>query len=505
MLGGEEKIYYSRSRTFLAFCFCFILGVGIFSSQTINKDWQFFIYCGFLSVVILLFFYWANLKFRFVLLCALFFILGGLRFYLAVPSVTMNELSYYNGQYEIFTGTISQEINEKISSKQAIVNVTQLGAKKVSGGVLINLPLYEDFKFGDAVRVGCDLKTPEGKDGFLNYDKYLARNGVWSLCGTRVRIEKLETDMPVLHKLYINFFDLKQRLQYRVNELWSEPQSSLAAGLLYGARSGFTPEVTEDFSRVGLTHIVAVSGYNISIIACVLMNILIRLSLDRRKAFFVVIGGIILFVFFTGASASVVRAGIMGIIVLLATQLGRQSRVGNVLVFTAAVMMLMNPFVLIWDAGFQLSFLSTLGLIYISPILNNFGIETDNKFLYIILESLSTTLSAIIATLPLILFQFGQLSLIAPLANILILWIVPFLMLFSFLSILLSYIFFPLGLLMAFPTYFGLKYVIITAHYLASWPWASVEFALPLWALVVTYVLLVIYVKNKNFKIRSGL
>lgn len=498
MWGGDSKIYHSKSGTFLAFCFCFILGVGIFSAQIIHKDRQFFVYCGFLVVTILLFFCWRNLKYRFGLFCLLFFILGGLRFYLSVPQKNISQLSYYNDQYVIFSGVITQEVNETVSGNQIILAATEFRGKKVSGGVLVNLPLYAGLKFGDNVRVSCDLKTPSGKDNFLNYDKYLARNGVWSVCGTRARVDKLNTENSFFQKIYIKFFDLKQRLQDRVNELWSEPESALAAGLLYGARSGFTQEVSQDFSRVGLTHIVAVSGYNISIIASVLMSIFIRVGIDRNRSFFAVLMGIILFVIFTGASASVVRAGIMGIVVLLATQLGRQSRVGNVLIFTAALMLLMNPFVLIWDAGFQLSFLSTLGLIYISPILNNFGIENiKSNFLYIVAESLTTTLSAIIATLPLILFQFGRLSLIAPLANILILWIVPFLMLFCFLSILFSYIFYPLGVIFAFPTYFGLLYVIITAHYLAAWPWASMDFVSPLWAMMSMYVLLVIFVCRK--------
>lgn len=505
MSGGETKIYFSKSRTFLAFCFCFISGVGFFSLQIIDKDRQFFIYCGFLGVVILLFFCWNKFKYRFALFCLLFFILGGWRFYLSVPNRSMSQLSYYNGQYVVFSGVILEEINQTVSGSQLILNTTSLGNKKITGRVLVNLPLYTDLNFGDKIAVSCDLKTPEGKDDFINYDKYLAHNDVWSVCGARARVEKLNYKHSFVENLYIKFFALKQNLQSRVNELWPEPYSALAAGLLYGARSGFTQEVAQDFSVVGLTHIVAVSGYNISIIAAVLMNLFIHLGLCRRRAFFVVMGGIILFVLFTGASASVVRAGIMGSVVLLATQLGSQSRVGNVLVFTAAVMLLMNPFVLIWDAGFQLSFLSTLGLIYISPILNNFGIDDKNVFLQILIESLATTLSAIIATLPLILFQFGRLSLVAPLANILILWTVPFLMLFSFLSIAFSYVFYPLGLIMAFPTYLGLKYVIITARYLASWPGASLSFSLPLGAMVVIYVLLLVYVKNKNSKIRSRL
>lgn len=508
MQGGEQTIYHSKSGTFLAFCFCFIFGAGFFSAQAIDKGRQFFIYCGFLGIASLLFFCWGNLKYRFGLFCFLFFILGGLRFYLAVPYNTTSYLSYYNGQYVVFSGVITQEIKQTIYGSQAVLKVSELGEKEISGGVLVNLPLYTDLKFGDIVRVSCDLKIPEGKDNFLNYDKYLARNNVWSVCDKNMQVKKLNTQNSFFQKKYIKFFDLKQQLQDRVNELWSEPQSALAAGLLYGARSGFTPEVVEDFSRVGLTHIVAVSGYNISIIAMVLMNSLIRVGFDRRRAFYAVIVGIVLFVLFTGASASVVRAGIMGIVVLLATQLGRQSRVGNVLVFTAALMLLMNPFVLIWDVGFQLSFLSTLGLIYISPILNNFGFDNfKNNFLQILAESLATTLSAIMATLPLILFQFGRLSIVAPLANLLILWIVPLLMLFCFLSIFSSFLFYPLGIILAFPTYFGLKYVIITAHYLASYAWSSVDFSLPIWAMVIIYLCLIylVYVQNKNFKISARL
>lgn len=492
--GGGNKIYNSKSGTFLMFCFCFMAGIGFFSAQTIIIEKQFFIYCGFWIVSVFIFFCWNNIKFRFGLFCLLFFVLGGLRFYYAVPSQSSDYINYYNDQHLVLSGIINQEISQKISGSQVILSSLKIGGKKVRGSILLNLPLYGDFKFGDVVLVECDLKMPVGKDGFLNYDKYLARNGVWSVCGGRILIDKLAVSSSWFKNIYNNFFNLKQKLQNQVDALWPEPESALVAGLLYGARSGFSQDLTQDFSKVGLTHIVAISGYNISIVAVVFMNSLLAVGFNKRRAFFGVLFGIILFVLFTGASASVVRAGIMGVIVLLATQLGRQSRVGNILVFTATLMLLLNPFVLIWDAGFQLSFLSTLGLVYISPILNNFGIENKNKFLQIVVESLSTTLSAIIATLPLILFQFGRLSVVAPLANVLVLWIIPFLMLFSFLSILFSYVFYPVGVMLAFFTYCGLKYVIIITHYLAAWPWSSLEFNLSFWAMLAVYILLVVFV-----------
>src|SRR3989339_569191 len=183
-----------------------------------------------------------------------------------------------------------------------------------------------------------------------------------------------------------NFFIFKQSIQARVDSLWVEPESSLMAGLLYGARSGFSAQVNNDFSRAGITHIVAISGYNISVVSKILMSLLLLIGLNRRRAFWFAIFGIILFVIFTGASASVVRAGVMGVIVLLASQMGRLSRIGNILVFTAAVMLLFNPFVLVWDAGFQLSFLSTMGLVYLAPILIQYLSVDDKK---IILKSLT--------------------------------------------------------------------------------------------------------------------
>ena len=502
-VGGAEKIYNSKNRTFLSFCFSFISGVGFFSALTIDKNFQFLLYCSLLILIVILIFFGQRKLNRFVIWCVLFFIVGGLRFYLSIPNLSVDNLSYYNSQYVFFDGTINAEIITNTNNSQAVVEANTLYGKKISGKVLVSLPMYTDFKFGDQIKLGCNLQTPKGQDSFLNYDKYLARQGIFSQCTGQVKIFKTGESNSGWEKIEIKFFNLKNNLQAQVNKLWPEPTGALAAGLLYGARSNLDTQVSADFSRIGLTHIIAVSGYNISVVSVILMGSLISVGLNRRRAFYVAIFGIVLFVLFTGASASVVRAGVMGVIVLIGSQLGRMSRVGSVLIFTAALMLLLNPFVLIWDVGFQLSFLSTVGLIYISPILNNFFSTWSKKIiLKNLIEQMCTTLSAIIVTLPLILFQFGRLSLVAPLANLLILWIVPFLMLGCFVAIIASYIFFPAGLLVAWVAYLGLLYVIIMAHYLASWPWASVQFSLPLSAMMFMYILICyFYVKNQNSKI----
>ena len=252
----------------------------------------------------------------------------------------------------------------------------------------------------------------------------MAKDGIWSLC---VAPKVMSAAAPVNGwiKIAKQIYNLKTFFQNQINSLWPEPQSSLMAGLLYGARTGLPPDLTENFNRTGLSHIVAISGFNISIIATYLMFALIYAGLYRQRAFWAVTGGIVFFVIFTGASASVVRAGIMGIVVLMARQLGRLTRPGNVLVFTAAAMAAVNPYVLVWDAGFQLSFAAAMGLIYLSPVLEKILSTRHKIFSHLLQAIIIPTLSAIIATLPLTLWQFGRFSAVAPITNLLVLWTIP--------------------------------------------------------------------------------
>ena len=125
----------------------------------------------------------------------------------------------------------------------------------------------------------------------------------------------------------------------------------------------------------------AVSGYNVTVIVTFLMAVLLAGGIGRKRSFWIVCATVVLFVFFTGASASVVRAALMGVIFLTAKQIGRPGSTGIAVVFAAALMALLNPYIILWDAGFQLSFLSTTGLIYLSPI---FARETEKIMLVVV-------------------------------------------------------------------------------------------------------------------------
>jgi len=263
---------------------------------------------------------------------------------------------------------------------------------------------------------------------------------------------------------------------------------------LYGYRGGLG-SLNEDFNRTGVTHIVAISGYNITLIVTLFMVLLSRLSLGRKKSFYIILFGVLVFVIFAGLSGSVVRAGIMGILVLLARHVGRVNQPKNILIFTAVLMCLENPYILLWDAGFQLSFLATIGLLYINSILE----ISMNKFpeVFGIKESLITTLSATLITFPLILFQFGRFSVVGILVNILILWLIPYIMALGFFSVIFSYIWYPFAFVFSFLPYFGMVYITTIVRFFSSFSFASLEYAVPFSLVFCFYICIFLWYKKR--------
>jgi competence protein ComEC len=177
------------------------------------------------------------------------------------------------------------------------------------------------------------------------------------------------------------------------------------------------------------------------------------------------------------------RAAIMGMLLLISFSAGRLYRVLPALAFSALVMLLLNPKILIWDVGFQLSFLATLGIVLLVPMLEDASRSLSAPTW--LKSTLFATFAAIIATAPLIAFQFGRLSLIAPIANILVLPVIPIIMLFGFLT-LLPFFGSGFGLL----SKWLLEYVLFAVHYLSNVIYASIELHLDARSMLVCYVIL---------------
>ncbi len=487
MLRG---IIQFKSKTFLAFCFSFLLGVGTISIVDIQISYHHLYFSLFLFITLFIIF-WKEPKSRFIVVLLFCFFLGLVRYVLAYPTDSSRHVSYYNGQKVSLVGYVRAEPDVRMDGVRYIVNIKNIQNKQniknddfdLNGSVYIKGGLYPRYAYGDVLEMNCNLKQPGPIEDF-QYDKYLARFGVFSICEPMSMVKVGEGEGSVFMR---GILGLKDWFALKINLLWHEPYASFMAGLLYGYRGGLG-SLNEQFSRTGVTHIVAISGYNITLIATIFIGICVNLYIPRRKAFWVVVTGIVLFVIFAGASASVVRAGIMGIIVLLTRQIGRLSRVGNVLVLTAVLMTLHNPFVLIYDAGFQLSFLSTLGLVYVAPLIRRWFVRVPEVLG--MRETLISTFAAILSTLPLILFQFGRLSTVAPMVNVLILWALPFIMGIGFFAVIISAILQPLGQLIAWVAWAGMAYIVTVVRWFSDLSFAAIDLTVPVWGMMGLYGLL---------------
>ncbi len=396
----------------------------------------------------------------------------------------------YNEQTVDFIAVVADEPDARTDHQKLTLGTRALwlGTEEVEvkGKVLAKVGLYPQYEYGDELLVNCKLRTPEPIEDFA-YDKYLARYNVYSLCYSP-RIKKLGSDQG--DWLKDQLYSFKAYFSQKIAVVLKEPYAAFMGGLLLGAKKGMPPDLVEVFNKAGITHIVAISGYNITILAVIFSAMALRMGISRKRSFWLILIGVGFFVFITGAPASIVRAAIMGMIVLLAKKIGRPSQARNVIVLSGALMALVNPKVLVFDGGFQLSFVSTLGLIYISPLLTRLFRFLPEAFT--LRESASSTVAATIATLPLIIFLFGRLSIVAVIVNMLVLPFIPLSMLVGFITGVGAMIWLPLGEVLGWVSWLVLHYIILVAEFFGGLSWASVDMPqVEGWVMVAGYVGLV--------------
>lgn len=334
---------------------------------------------------------------------------------------------------------------------------------EVDGLILLrDKRMFPPFQYGDRVLIKGVLELPPAGQ----YKNYLSLQNIHAILNNGSLSYSGEGSG---HSAFFGMmFRLKEIFESHISGMFPEPHAAFLAGLLTGSRRGIAEHLLEDFQITGLTHIIAISGYNITIILTIIAGALFWVPVKWRIIPSVLL--IVAFTLFVGASAAVVRAAVMGILGLLALQSNRAVNGRLLIGWTLFFMLMWNPKYLWYDAGFQLSFLAVIGLLEISPLMAPLF-----KKLGIIGEMVCQTLSANIITLPWIAFLFGRISLISPLANILVAPVVPFAMLFGFLGTISSFISFFLGQLFSFLAFGMLSWAIFMTKLLADVPLASVE------------------------------
>ena len=341
-----------------------------------------------------------------------------------------------------------------------------------------DLKRWPEFRYGDRVTVTGKLKEPEPESA-----DYLAMERIFAVM-TAERITASGENAG--SAFFSSLFTLRHWFEGTLNLLFPEPHASLAAGLLTGSRRGIPESLLKDFTTVGLTHIIAISGTNITIIMTLIAGSLFWMPFRWRLM--PTVFAITAFTFFVGASASVVRAAIMGSLGLLAVTVGRQADTRLAILWTAAAMIFWNPARLWTDGGFQLSFAAVIGLTELTPILLPLFQRIPQALG--LRESLLTTISAQLTAMPLTVLLFGNLSIIAPVANVLVAPVIPLAMLFGALSVAGGALWMPLGKLIALPGWMCLSWITGVAQVLARVPGASFHFEKASIVILILYYLI---------------
>lgn len=462
-------IGFPRYFLLLAFFIAFLAGIFLANLlfEGLLKE-AIFVLIAVLFVVSGKFDFFEKKLFLFILFGVL---LGGLRLFFAVQ-IPQSDVSNYLGKIEL-RGCIVEEVDVRNDKVKYTIKVSELKIfpdslwNEASGRVLVTGKRYPVYEYGDCLFVQGKLDKP-GKIDDFDYAKYLSRYDVYAVI-YQSRIELIEKGKGVQALGWL--FNFKSSFENRLGQIFAEPYASFMAGLILGSRKGISEDLMNDFNTTGLSHIVAISGYNITLLIVVVSGLFGFLTRKMKVVASVIF--IFIFVVLVGASAAVVRAAVMGVIGLMALWFGRNYFVGISLFSAAFFMNLWNPKILIYDVGFQLSFLATCGLVYVSPFLEKYFIWLPEFFG--IRDSMEMTISAQVLALPVILLNFGRLSLISPLANIFVLPFLPIAMIFGFFAVVLSYVWSFLGLLIGFFGYFVLGLIILLVEFFAKVPLAAVS------------------------------
>ena len=386
------------------------------------------------------------------------FFLGAARFQSQVPDIDAFHIAWYNDrEYDLLvTGRLDAppDYRDTYTNLRLEVEAVDTGSGNlpVEGLMLARVFPNESYQYGERIRLRGRLLTPPENEEF-SYRDYLARQGIRATMNYG-EVTRLPGNGGNLILRWVYAF--KEKALGNIYRIFPDPEASLLAGILLGVDTGLPQDLQQAFKDTGTAHIIAISGFNIAIIAGLFITLFSRVLGQTRGAITAVIG-IILYTILVGADAAVARAAVMGTLSILARLFGRRNTGLNTLVITALIMTLIDPNIP-WDVGFQLSFFATLGLILYAEPFQNWAVNLITRFTNPgmaqklarpVSEYILFTLAAQLTTLPIMAYHFRQISLISIIANPFILPVQPAVMILGGLALLASLVWIPLGALAA--------------------------------------------------------
>ncbi|PIR58506.1 MAG: hypothetical protein COU70_00460 [Parcubacteria group bacterium CG10_big_fil_rev_8_21_14_0_10_35_15] len=488
-----------KGKLFFLFCLAFVC--GIFISSFFNISWK--IPAGFLILNLVLFLLFKLDK-RFLVSAILFlaFMLGVVRYQIELGKILESQLRNFNdrdSEKVTLIGVINDEPDLKELSQQLRIKIYGLNNIEIKENLLVIASKYPSYRYGDKIKIEGKLKTPENFEKF-NYQKYLQKERIYSMM-IFPNIEVLELGQGnLIRQILFNF-------KFKFDEVWkrflSPPHLGIFEALVFGEEENIPKIWKEKLNLSGTRHLTAVSGMNITIISFLLAGILLSLGFWRSQAALISLISIWLYIITIGAPLSGLRAGLMVSLFLIIQVLGRSIDNFRPLLFSAVILLIENPLILKSDIGFQLSFLAMTGLIFWQQF---FKEKVFNKLPELFKLSLSTTFASQVFTLPILIYNFGYMSLVSPLTNLLLVPIIPFLTMIGFVFGSFGIIFISFAKILSWFLWLGISYVLLIVDLSLKIPFSHIDFkSVPYVFLLIVYLLLILItwkiglMKRRNF------
>jgi competence protein ComEC len=388
-------------------------------------------------------------------------------------------------------GVIVEEPVKKESYTQLIVLINTFIVENFSQEIqptkiLVYDDAYSKRNYGDKVTLKGKLLKPENFEGDagreFNYVQYLAKDKIFFLI-KYASVSLVSENNGNKVKTFV--LKLKNNFVRSLDNGIAFPESRLAAGIIVAGKQSLPKTIQDEFQETGTIQVVVLSGYNVTIIAEMMMALLrmlpqmLGLSLGALSIF--------LFTIATGGSATIIRAVIMALIALFAQGIDKRYNAGRALLVAALLMLFFNPMLLFFDPSFQLSFLATAGLIYATPVAERWLVRIPEKMK--LREVVASTLATQIFVTPFLMYLTGAASIVALPANIFLSFLIPVAMLLSFVTGLLGTVSWFFAWPVGFLAFVILKIILTLVHFFSLLPFASVSFvAFPFWVLMLVYI-----------------
>ncbi|PKO05905.1 MAG: hypothetical protein CVU41_09795 [Chloroflexi bacterium HGW-Chloroflexi-3] len=463
-------------------CSAFLLGISVALFAPVSVEfWRisFFVCLGFLGLEYLARRKWSGFKNHSLPVFLLLVVLagGGWRYTsIQQKPFTPIDIAYYNDQEKVtISGVVCSDPqhNERSVRFTFCVDRMEKPEKRDITGKVLVVQRNGDWKYGDRVNVIGTLQAP-GENEEFSYKDYLAQRGIYSLMEYPY-VKWIASGQAGWVKS--GLFALRQKAYQRIQAFLPQPEAGLLSGILLGIETDIPYELEKAFQDTGTAHVVAISGFNMTILAGIFLKGF-RKYLSIWWAAVLAILAMALYTVLVGGAPAVSRAAVMSCLAMSASLIGRGQSGMYTLVLTAAIMCLFNP-LLIGDAGFQLSVTATLGLVLYADRLMNWFRSLAGKFLpEQVVERITGpvsdyflfTLAAQVMTLPVVLYHFERLSLTTLLANPLILPVQPLVMILGGIAVIVGLVIQPLGQLLSYIVWVPLYYTNQVVTWLAGFP-----------------------------------